>query len=183
MNKIFNFLKDKINLNFSKDNMYATPIRRIGSGLIDLFIVFVIFTLIASVANYYGFDMEIYKQEVKVIENKDEANEKNLEYVDVIDPKILYRSQIISFIISSVYFTYFLSSKKQATIGNQIFKIMVVDIKNQNGKVSPLTAFIRYLLFLLNNNAFGAGYILYFFTKDHCFLQDYLSNTRVIVIK
>ncbi len=181
MNKFTNFFKKHLNLSFDKNSIYASPIRRIGSGAIDMFIILIIFNIFVNIAGHYGFDSEIYKQEI--ITNNEGTQNEELEYVEKLDPEAFSRTRIAALVISAAYFTIFLSSKKQATIGNQIFKIMVVNIKNPTGRISPLVAFIRYILFLLNNNIFGLGYLLYFFTKDHCFLQDYLSDTRIINIK
>ncbi len=175
MNKFIDFFKTKLNLNTDKNSIYASPLKRFFAGCIDAFIILIVFNIIINVASYYGFDIQMYTNEVVTV-NKGTGDEK-LEYIEKVNMESIY----ISLGISVVYYTYFLSSKKQATIGNQIFKIMVIDTKK--AKVSPLTAFIRYVAFLLNNNLMGLGYLLYFFTKDHCFLQDLLSDTRVINVK
>jgi len=162
-----------------KNCIYASPLKRFASFAIDLVIIMVIFNLILYVANYYGLELNIYKQEI-VVENKGTADEK-VSVVDRIDKKILKKVNFILLTVSATYFTFFLASKKQATIGHQIFKVMVVDV--EKGRVSILSAFIRYVAFLLNNTLYGIGYLTYFFRDDHAVMQDILSNTAVINVK
>ena len=85
---------------------------------------------------------------------------------------------MVALLISALYYTLTVSSKKQGTIGNIICKVMVVDVKN--GRVSILDAFIRFVAVIINNTLYGLGYLLYFYRQDRIFLQDLLSGTRVI---
>ena len=171
--------KIKLKLALSNSSIYASPLKRIGSGCVDLLIILILFNISIFIIGSLGYNVNPYKEEA-VLVNKGTDDEK-LEYSSTIDMQVFSKMRNLVLLISAVYYTYFLSSKKQATIGNQVFKIMVVDTKK--GKISILSAFIRYIAFLLSNNLFFLGYLTYFFTKDHCFLQDLLSDTRVINVK
>lgn len=176
MDRIKKYFRNYVNFKTDKNSIYASPLKRIASFAVDLVIIMVIFNLILNVAARYGFDGNIYKQEI-VVENKG-SDEEKVSVEEKIDRKTSMKVNLILLGISTLYFTLFLSSKKQATIGNQIFKIMVVHTKN--AKVGILSAFIRYVALLLNNTIYGVGYLLYFFRDDHAVLQDVLSDTRVI---
>lgn len=176
MKKIKEFFKK----NFENNNeIYASPLKRLGSFFVDMIIIMVIFNAVVNIASHYGYDGKMYKEEV-VVENKGTDNEI-VSFKEILDLKVFRQTYFILFAISSLYFVLFLSSKKQATLGNQMFKIMVVHTKK--AKINPLIAFIRHIALLLNNYLYGVGYLLYFFRADHAFLQDVLSDTRVINIK
>lgn len=174
MNKIKKFFSKHIYL--KNDTVYASPFKRFASFVVDLLIIVVFFNVVIGIANHYGFDSKIYKEEI-VVENKGTDNEI-INVKENIDTKVFSRIYFIVFGISAIYFTLFLSSKKQATIGNQLFKIMIVHTKKS--KISPIAAFIRFIAMILNNYLYGVGYLLYFFRKDHAFLHDVLSDTRVV---
>ena len=187
MDKIKNFIKETKEV----EKIYATPFKRVMSFLVDLVIISIILSLFASISNKMGFNLEFYKEEV-IIQNQEIENNSELDknkttlYNQESEPmairRILTKDGYWSFfIISSLYFMIFLSSKKQATIGNQIFKIMVVHIKD--GRLNPLHAFLRWVATIINNQILFLGYLLYFFNKDRAFLQDLLTETRVINLK
>ena len=56
--------------------------------------------------------------------------------------------------------------------------IRVIDIKD--GRVGKINDLLRYISTLINNTLYGFGYIFYFYRNDRAFLQDLLSNTRVV---
>lgn len=158
------------------DKIYASPLKRFGSFVIDSIIILIIFNGSVKILEHYNFDSKVYKEEI-VTENFGTENE-HINMQETLDKKAFARVYYIMLTISTLYFVGFLSSKKQATIGNQIFKIMVIHTKKV--KVGPLTAFIRYISLLLNNSLYGVGYLFYFFTKDRAIFQDIASDTRVI---
>ena len=161
------------------EKTYASPLKRLLSFIIDAVIIFVFCNTVLGVAKYYGVNTEAYKQEA-VIENKGTDTEK-VVMQDTLNKEIFLKIYFFNFAVSALYFVAFLSSKKQATIGNQIFKIMVVHTKKV--KLNPLNAFVRYIATVLNNTIYFIGYLFYFFRKDRAFLQDILSDTRVINLK
>lgn len=164
----------------SGDNsMYASPLKRMASFLVDVIIIATIFSATIKVANYFGFNTAIYKENI-VVENQGTEDE-SLNVEETVDVKAYRNTYYMLLLLSTAYFVSFLSSKKQATLGNQMFKIMVVHTKN--ARVSPLSAFMRYIATILNNMLYGVGYLLYFFRGDHAVLQDILSDTRVINLK
>lgn len=175
MDKIKNFILETKEV----EKTYASPLKRLLSFIIDAVIIFVFCNTFFGVAKYYGINTDFYKEEA-VIENKGAEDEK-IVMKNTTDNKMLFKIYLFSSAVSALYFMIFLSSKKQATIGNQIFKIMVVHTKKV--RLNPLNAFIRYIATILNNSIYGVGYLLYFFRKDRAFLQDILSETRVINLK
>lgn len=175
MEKIKNFISETKEV----EKIYASPMKRLLSFFIDALIIIVFCNLFLGIVKYYGVDTDVYKKEA-IIENKDTDNEK-IVMKDTLNKQEFSRVYLLILTTSSLYFMVFLSSKKQATIGNQIFKIMVVHTKK--AKLNPLNAFVRYIATILNNTIYGVGYLLYFFRKDRAFLQDILSETRVINLK
>lgn len=163
----------------TKNPLYASPLKRLASFAVDTIIIVLMFNGVNLVLSRFGIDTEFRKEEI-IIENKGSEDE-NVSMKETIDKKIFTRSFYIFGTIASLYFSLFLASKKQATIGNQIFRIMVVHTKRT--RLNILDGFIRFLLLLINNKLFGAGYLTYFFNQDKAFLQDLLSDTRVINIK
>jgi uncharacterized RDD family membrane protein YckC len=155
----------------SKDPMYATPIKRLGAYMIDVFIIACFSFVIQRVLVNYGIEFSIYKTKA-VLENglsvlKQEVNlngYKNLFY-------------LFNF-VNYTYFVLFLCSKKQASIGNQFLKIMVVDINVI--RIRPLTAIIRCISTTINSQIYYIGLLTYYFRNDGAFLNDIMSNTNVI---
>lgn len=174
MDKIKNFFKKNIYL--KNNSTYASPLKRFASFVVDMLVIMVVFNIIVNIASHYGFDREIYKEEI-IVENKGTSDEI-INLKENFDAKVFSRIYFIVFGISAVYFVLFLSSKKQATLGNQLFRIMVVYTKKS--RISPMAAFVRFISMVLNNYLYGIGYLLYFFREDHAFLHDVLSDTRVV---
>ena len=172
MDKIKKFIQDTIEV----QKTYASPLKRLGSFIRDTISIITISNLFFGTMKYFGYDFNIYKEEA-VIENQG-TEQEHTTIKKVVDKEKFKKMYIIEFCISSLYFVLFLSSKKQATIGNQIFKIMVVHTKK--GRLNPLNALIRYILVVLNNTIYGIGYLTYFVRKDRAFMQDILSDTAVI---
>lgn len=175
MDKIKTFISETKEI----EKVYASPLKRLGSFIIDSVIIIILCNVFLGIAKYNGMNTNIYKQEA-VLENQGTENEKTVMN-QVIDKQVFSRVYIFILTTSSLYFMIFLSSKKQATVGNQIFKIMVVHTKK--ARLNPLNAFVRYIATVLNNTIYGLGYLTYFFKKDRAFLQDILSDTRVINLK
>lgn len=167
--------------NFKKtqNNIYASPLRRLGGFIIDLLIIMIIFNATITIANHFGFDSQFNKEQV-VVKNQGTADEV-ATVEQIFDAKIFNKVYSIRLVISALYFVLFLSSKKQATIGNMVFNTMVVSTKIK--RVTPIIALLRFIALLLNNTIFGLGYLTYFFTKDRSFLQDILSESRIINLK
>ena len=129
-----------------------------------------------------SYDINIIKQ-TAVVKNESKNDTQNKDDTKIfleedIDEESFVKMYRLAIAISALYYTITVSSKKQATIGNIIFKIMVIDIKD--GKVGKINALLRYISTLINNTLYGFGYIFYFYRNDRAFLQDLLSNTRVV---
>lgn len=165
-NKIFN----------DKNEVYASLAKRFCSFAIDFVIVLIIFNITIAVLQYSGYDFTIITQEATV-ENEGTDNEI-ITLQEVQNNKNFKKVYMVAVIVSALYYTLTISSKKQGTVGNIICKVMVVDIKR--GRVGILDAFIRFVAVIINNTLYGLGYLLYFYRRDRIFLQDWLSGTRVI---
>ena len=167
------------NFKASKNDMYASPFKRLGGFIIDLAIITVLFNATVKVIDFFGFDSQFSKEKIVVVNEgtDDEAVSVEQEF----NVKTFNTLYFIRLFISSMYFVLFLSSKKQATIGNMVFNTMVVSTKRP--RITPIVAFLRFVGLLLNNTIFGLGYLTYFFTKDRSFLQDILSESNVINLK
>lgn len=172
MDKIKKFIQDTKEV----QKIYASPLKRLGSFIVDIIIIMIITNTFFGAMKYFGYDTNIYKEEA-IIENQGTEQEQTT-IQRVLDKEKFKKMYLMEFCMSSLYFVLFLSSKKQATIGNQIFKIMVVHTKK--GRLNPLNAFVRYVLVVLNNTIYGIGYLTYFVRKDRAFTQDILSDTAVI---
>lgn len=87
----------------------------------------------------------------------------------------------LAWIISCIYSTVLVASKKQGTFGKQICGIMVID--NKYGRTTYLSAFTRFVAKTLTNMTFGIGFIPVLFTKEGISMHDFLCNTRVVRVK
>lgn len=174
MKNILKFIYNKIFNN--KNEIYASLSKRFASFIVDSIIILIIFNITIAVLQYSGYDLTLTTQEATIENNN--SNQEIIILEEVQNHKNLKKVYTIAIIISALYYTLTISSKKQGTIGNIVFKIMVVDVKN--GKVGILDAFIRFVAVIINNTLYGLGYLLYFYRTDRIFLQDLLSGTRVI---
>ncbi len=85
---------------------------------------------------------------------------------------------ILNIIIGLVYFAYFESSAKQATIGKQALDIKVVDMDGQ--RISFVKAILRWFLKILSGIILGIGYLLPLFTQKKQALHDMIGKTLVV---
>jgi uncharacterized RDD family membrane protein YckC len=153
------------------DPIYAAPFKRLGSYLVDCLMVSLFFLALMGVMRRYGFKVSLYEEKI-VLKDNVSTLEKT------VDSTSMTKMYYIFLTIDFMYFIVFLCSKKQATIGNQLFKIMVVNKKTI--RINPLVAFIRCVAVLLNAQIYYTGLLTYFFRQDRAFLQDILSETTVI---
>ncbi len=194
----------------NNNTIYASIQKRFLSFLIDICIVLFVFKAIILVIEASGYNFELLNPDVfviqeEVINQEIEASlvennlvENNLVENELVENKLdetivestdteisikgkdFNNSYAIMLIVSALYNVICISSKKQATIGNIVLGIMVIDIRN--GKINPLTALSRYVSLMINNSIYFLGYLFYFYREDRAFLQDLLSGTRVINI-
>ncbi|MDR3289979.1 MAG: RDD family protein [Rickettsiales bacterium] len=158
----------------NKDSLFATPLQRLGAYLVDGLIITIMFFSIGSFVPIEYLDLNIYNEEA-VIKEGITSYEKKLNM------EKLSKVQNYYLILEVLYFMLLLTMKKQASFGNQIFKIMVV--QNQKVKLNILDVFIRCISVLINTQLFFLGSVTYFFRKDGALLQDILSKTSVIKLK
>lgn len=86
-------------------------------------------------------------------------------------------SDIISWTISIGYSVFFISSKKQATIGKRICEIYVAT--KDGHKLTKLRACARFFASILSVLTFGIGVIMIAFTHEKTALHDLICGTRV----
>ena len=83
----------------------------------------------------------------------------------------------ISYGLSIAYLTYFVASKKQATLGKRILGIYV---GNRDGsKLTWQKSLARAAASILTSLTLGLGFLMLIFTKEKTALHDILCNTRV----
>jgi len=86
-------------------------------------------------------------------------------------------SDIISWVIAIGYSVFFISSKKQATIGKRICEIYVAT--KDGNKLSKLRALARFFASVLSFVTLGIGFIIIAFTHEKTALHDLICKTRV----
>jgi uncharacterized RDD family membrane protein YckC len=80
--------------------------------------------------------------------------------------------------LSWLYFAFFESSNKKATIGKMALEIEVVDANSK--KISFLRATVRYWSKIISAVILGIGFIMAAFTEDKQALHDKIANTYVV---
>ena len=86
----------------------------------------------------------------------------------------------VNVIIQLLYFTYFESSLKQATIGKQLMNMKVVD---KNGdRLTPAGALIRSLSKFISALILMIGYIMAAFDARKQSLHDKIAGTFVVKV-
>ncbi|MDR2526720.1 MAG: RDD family protein [Rickettsiales bacterium] len=152
-----------------RDPMYAKPIRRFCAYLVDCVFVALLFISLIYILKFCGINVGFLNEELSLEGGV-------MKYGSTEDNYRNYFTYLLG--VDFLYFIVFLSSKKQATLGNQIFKMMVVHKKNI--RLNPINSFIRCLGLLLNSQIYYLGFLTYFFRKDGALLQDIISDTNVI---
>lgn len=84
-------------------------------------------------------------------------------------------------IIAVCYSVFFISSKKQATIGKRICNIYVATKDGQ--KLSKSRAFARFITSIFSILFFGLGFLMIAFTKEKTAFHDLICGTRVFLGK
>ena len=140
--------------------------RRLSASLVDILITMLVLT---SLMYLLGLDkylaVELDDNIYSLVENK----QANINRV-IID--------IVSIIIVSAYYIYFVASKRKATIGKMLFGICVVDIHGK--KLTKMRALARFLASAtLVSLTFGIALIMVVFTKEKTALYVLDSSTLV----
>ena len=77
-----------------------------------------------------------------------------------------------------IYFAYFESSAKQATLGKQIVGIYVTDMNGE--RISFANALGRFFAKILSGMIMYVGYIMILFTEKNQGLHDMIASTLVM---
>ncbi len=89
----------------------------------------------------------------------------------------LHTVDLVMYAVSIIYIAYFLSDKKQATIGKRLLGIYVGNI--DGSKLSKSRAIMRAFASMITSATLGIGFLSVIFTKEKIALHDFLCNTRV----
>lgn len=88
---------------------------------------------------------------------------------------------LVSWIIAICYSVFFVTSKKQATIGKRVCNIYVATADGH--KLSKLRALARFFTSMISLLLFGLGFLMVAFTKEKTALHDLICGTRVFLGK
>jgi uncharacterized RDD family membrane protein YckC len=91
---------------------------------------------------------------------------------------IIFYSFAISTLVATLYFGYFESSKKQATLGKQALGIKVTDL--EGNRISFGKAVARYVLKIITSLVLAIGFIAIAFTEKKQGLYDLAVGTVVV---
>ena len=91
---------------------------------------------------------------------------------------IMFYSFAISTLVWTLYFGYFESSKKQATLGKQALGIKVTDL--EGNRISFGKAVARYVVKLITSMMLAIGFIAIAFTEKKQGLYDLAVGTVVV---
>jgi uncharacterized RDD family membrane protein YckC len=168
--------------------------KRLSALLIDYFIIFIAIAILGNIMHFSGYSMLDKETLISTLEQYAEKNpEKSTEIQEKIEEvkasetfaedasKNKKSFAITILILEMCYFTLLFSSKKQATIGQRIFKIMVVSKKYGNMKI--WTSLLRYIcmkITILTPPFYGVGFISIPFSKEKAALYDIISDTRLV---
>lgn len=174
MKEIFLNIKNNLfnNLDFNKIN-YKFLLKRFLSYSIDTIIIFIITFFI--IFFYIKDDINIFKDEdnnidiTKTIDTITQQKENLLAKI--------YKDKTLNYLIlftNLLYFIIFIIIPKQATIGQQIVGLIVININGT--KLNIFEAINRTCLFSI----LKILSILVFFSKKNITIYDFFSKTRVI---
>ncbi|MFC1659012.1 RDD family protein [Pseudomonadota bacterium] len=186
--------KNETTLLYEKGVKFSGFWRRFAALIIDyLIIIFFVLTL-GNVLNSLGFTLIEKDEIITIMENgyinknietttKEDSKspDENQETLDKPSEKIIQNRNILNILLivaEALYFTFFIASKKQSTIGQRIFKIMVVS--RCKGEMTILHSFIRYIFMNISIQFFGIGFITIPFSKEKATLYDLICNTRLV---
>jgi uncharacterized RDD family membrane protein YckC len=146
-----------------KEN-YAGFWVRLFAGLLDLiFISPIVFLLIY----YFGIsEYQSFRISGDLYNYKDLSISTQSKFADY-----------ISYVVSIIYLTYFISRKSQATLGK---RVMGIYVGNPDGsKLIWQRSLARALASMVTSMTLGLGFLIVAFTKEKTALHDIICNTRV----
>lgn len=97
------------------------------------------------------------------------------------DLMYLIYTNLLTFVLGWFYFSLFLSSKMNATLGKKLLKLQVVDLQGERNTFGKAT--LRYIGYYLSAIILFIGYLMVLFRKDKRALHDLLAGTIVIRIR
>ncbi len=144
--------------------VYSGFWRRVGAGLIDSIILQAIAWVILA---FFGISLI------------DTVGESMMPARNMEEMRIFYTKWSLGwFILLLPYYSFFQSSKHQATPGMMVLSIRIVGYDGK--KISFWRAFGRFLASNLSWIFFGIGYLMIAFTPRKQGLHDYIAKTLVI---
>ena len=91
---------------------------------------------------------------------------------------MIFGESMLSLAMGMLYFGYFESSSRQASLGKRALGIIVTDLDRQ--RISPARAVGRHLATLLSSAIFYIGYLIQPFTRKRQALHDVIASTLVL---
>lgn len=147
----------------SDEKIYAGFWVRFFAGVLDVVFLLPPVLLIAYLVSDSSYEI------IKIGENFQSYSfdaEGNLHTVD-----------LVMYAVSIIYIAYFLSDKKQATIGKRLLGIYVGN--TDGSKLNKSRAIMRAFASMITSATLGIGFLSVIFTKEKIALHDFLCNTRV----
>lgn len=87
-------------------------------------------------------------------------------------------TNLITLVISAIYYIVMTSSNLQATIGKKILKMKVVN--DQGERISKGKALVRFIGYFISALPLFLGYIIAAFTRKKRALHDFIAKTYVV---
>lgn len=178
-NFIFNFCQKKPD----DINIYPSPYKRSLCGMIDLMLVMFLRGVFLQAVHTFWFQEKILNFlndfEQKFGTRTPKGTPEHIEFIQ--NHEFIYHSFIlilITIMIGAVYYSYFNSSKWQATIGRRVFGIIVTD-KNGN-KVKFMDAFYHYLLSIIPY--IYVFYVIIYSKKNDFDIYSTFINNKILAL-
>ena len=194
--------------------MKKPTLRRIGAYIVDMIVITIIssmFIRIEFLNPKYDEYQKAYKEYVdfttEVMNNPDKLNDNNLNDISYNLSKTGLATNVITLVVTALYFIGFQYINRGQTLGKKLFKIKVVDSENRRPRFCQIlirslliNSIVTNTIFVvmissLSKNAYFAGsqyvqlvdiaimassFILIMFREDGKGLHDMIAGTKVV---
>lgn len=194
--------------------MKKPTLRRIGAYIVDMMVITIIssmFIRIEFLNPKYDEYQKAYNEYVdfttEVMNNPDKLNDNNLNDISYNLSKTGLATNVITLVVTALYFIGFQYINRGQTLGKKLFKIKVVDSENRRPRFCQIlirslliNSIVTNTIFVvmissLSKNAYFAGsqyvqlvdiaimassFILIMFREDGKGLHDMIAGTKVV---
>lgn len=194
--------------------MKKPTLRRIGAYIVDMIVITIIssmFIRIEFLNPKYDEYQKAYNEYVdfttEVMNNPDKLNDNNLNDISYNLSKTGLATNVITLVVTALYFIGFQYINRGQTLGKKLFKIKVVDSENRRSRFYQIlirslliNSIVTNTIFVvmissLSKNAYFAGsqnvqlvdiaimassFILIMFREDGKGLHDMIAGTKVV---